>query len=237
MKDEHKMEAELMGELERLRRRPGELDASDIPDKRTEEELEQIVQKLRKALGATIRILQSLVENRDPTTVGHQRRVSQLACAIATEMGVSEEQTEAIRMAGSIHDLGKIFVPVEVLTKPGRLTESEFELVKTHPEVPYEVLSTVGFPWPVADIVLQHHERVNGSGYPQGLSGAEIMVEAAIIAVADVVEAMAVERPYRPAKGVDKALQEISQKRGILYDAKAVDACWVLFIEKGFEFE
>jgi HD-GYP domain-containing protein (c-di-GMP phosphodiesterase class II) len=140
-------------------------------------------------------------------------------------------------MAGSIHDLGKIFVPVEVLTKPGRLTESEFELVKTHPEVPYEVLSTVGFPWPVAEIVLQHHERMNGSGYPQGLSGEEIMLEAAILAVADVVEAMAVERPYRPAKGVDKALQEISQKRGILYDTKAVDACWVLFIEKGFEFE
>jgi PAS domain S-box-containing protein len=204
--------------------------------KRAEEELQRSYVELRRALEGTVNTLVSAIELRDPYTAGHQRRVTQLACAIANEMGLPEEQIEGLRMAGLIHDMGKITIPAEILSKPGRLSDLEWGMIQAHPQVGYDVLKTVDFPWPVAEIVLQHHERIDGSGYPQGLSGEEIMLEARILAVADVVEAMASHRPYRPPRGLDKALEEISQDRG-LYDPEVVDICLQLFTEKGFTFE
>jgi len=205
--------------------------------KRAEEELQHTMEKLREALGGIIQTVASTVETKDPYTAGHQRRVGNLACAIATEMGLSEEQIEGIHMAGGIHDLGKVGVPTEILGRPGPLSDLQFGLIKMHSQIGYDVLKTIEFPWPVAQIVLQHHERLDGSGYPQGLSGEEIILEARILAVADVVEAMASRRPYRPPRGLDEGLEEISQNRGVLYDSEAVDACLKLFTEKGFEFE
>ena len=206
--------------------------------KRAEEELRQSYVNLQRALEGTVHVLVSAIEMRDPYTAGHQRRVTQLVCAIAKEMGLLEKQIEGIRMAGLIHDLGKINVPAEILSKPGPLTEIEFGLIKMHPQVGHDILSgAIDFPWPVAQIVLQHHERTDGSGYPQGLSGEEIILEARVLGVADVVEAMASYRPYRSALGINKALEEISGNRGVLYDPEVVDACLKLFTEKGFEFE
>jgi len=177
------------------------------------------------------------VEVKDPYTAGHQRRVGNLARAIANEMGLPQEQIEGIRMAGLIHDLGKISIPAEILSKPGRLSDFEWGMIKMHPQVGYDILGEIEFPWPVAQMVLQHHERMDGSGYPQGLAGEDILLEAKILGVADVVEAMASFRPYRPARGLDKALEEISQNRGGLYDPEVVDVCLKLFTEKGFAFE
>ncbi len=202
-----------------------------------QEELQKSFQRLQRTLEGTVSALMSAVEMRDRYTAGHQRRVTQLACAIANEMGLPEERIEGLRMAGLIHDLGKINVPAEILSKPGRLNDIEYGLIKAHPQVGYDVLKTIDFPWPVAQIVLQHHERLNGSGYPQGLLGEGVLLEARILAVADVVEAMASFRPYRPALGIDRALEEISQNRGVFYDPEVVEACLKLFAEKGFEFE
>jgi len=229
---------------------PADLLGSDLPAatlrrwvqnlaerKRAERELQQSLKKLQITLEGTIHALASAVEMRDPYTAGHQREVTRLACAIANEMGLPEEQIEGIRMAGLIHDIGKINVPAEILSKPGTLNGLEFGLIKTHPQVGSDILNgTIEFPWPIAQIVLQHHERMDGSGYPVGLSGEEILLEARILGVADVVEAMASHRPYRPALSINKALEEISQNRGVLYDPAVVDACLKLFIEKGFKF-
>jgi len=204
---------------------------------RAEEELRQSYVKLQRVLEGTVHTLVAAIEMRDPYTAGHQRRVAQLACAIANEMGLSEEQIEGIRMAALIHDMGKITVPAEILSKPIPLSDHERGLIKNHAQVGHDVLKEMDFPWPLAQIVLQHHERLDGSGYPQGLSDEEIMLEARILAVADVVEAMASYRPYRPARGLDKALEEISQNRGVLYDTEVVDVCLKLFTEKRFKFE
>ena len=192
--------------------------------------------KLRKTLGTTIQAIALTVETRDPYTSGHQQRVADLARAIATYMGLSEKEIEGIRMAAIIHDLGKTSVPAEILSKPGRLNEYEAGIIKSHPRVGYEILKEIEFPWPIAQIVLQHHERINGTGYPQGLSRQDILMEARIIGVADVIEAMASHRPYRAALGIDKALEEIMQKKGILYDPQVVEAAYKLFVEKGFKF-
>jgi len=205
--------------------------------KRAEGELRRTLEKLRGALGGIIQAVALTVETRDPYTASHQRRVAHLARAIANEMGLPEDQIDGIRMSAAIHDLGKISIPAEILSNPGRLNDLQWGMIKTHPQAGYDILKTVEFPWPVAQIVLQHHERLDGSGYPQGLSGDEIMLEARILVVADVVEAIASFRPYRPALGVGKALEEISQHRGVLYDPEAVDACLRLFTEKGFTFE
>lgn len=205
--------------------------------RRAEEQLQQSFENLEKAIRETIQVVASIVEARDSYTADHQRRVTNLASAIAAEMGLSKDQIDGIRMAGMVHDLGKISVPAEILSKPGRITEREFDIIKSHTQVGYDILKTIEFPWPIAQIVLQHHERMDGSGYPQGLSGRDIMLEARILAVADVVEAMASHRPYRPALGIDKALEEISQKKGILYDPHVVDACLKLFTERRFQFE
>ena len=205
--------------------------------KRAEEELQRALKTLRRTLGATIQAMTFTVETRDPYTAGHQRRVTDLARTIATEMGLSKEQIEGIRMAAVIHDMGKITVPTDILSKPARLSEHEFGIIKCHPKVGYDILKTIEFPWPIAQIIFQHHERMDGSGYPQGLSGGEIILEARILGVADVVEAMASFRPYRPALGIDKALEEISRNRGALYDPEVVDACLRLFTEKRFKLE
>lgn len=204
--------------------------------KRFEEELDNSFKRLRAALGATIQAVAITVETRDPYTAGHQRRVADLSRAIATEMGLDINRTDGIRMAGVIHDLGKMAVPAEILSKPSRLSEIEYKLIKIHPQAGYDILKDVEFPWPIARIVLQHHERLNGSGYPAGLKGEEILMEARVIAVADVVEAIASYRPYRPAQGMEKALGEITQNKGILYDPAVADACLRLFRERGYKF-
>jgi len=197
--------------------------------------LQETTEKLRKALDGTVHALALAVEMRDPYTAGHQRRVADLAAAMARKIGQSTDQIEAIRMAGLVHDLGKISIPTAILNKPGRLTQNEFNLIKDHSQVGYDILKDIEFPWPIAQTVLQHHERMDGSGYPQGLSGEDILLEARMLAVADVVEAMASHRPYRPALGMDQALEEISRNKGVLYDPEVVATCLALFIEEGFK--
>ena len=201
-----------------------------------EAEVQSTLDKLRSAMGGVVQAMALTVERRDPYTAGHQRRVSDLARGVAAEMALPTHQIDGIRMAGLIHDLGKICVPAEILSKPGQLTEIEHTLIQDHPQVGYEILKEIEFPWPVAQIVLQHHERIDGSGYPVGLTGYDIIIEAKTLAVADVVEAMASHRPYRPTLGHDMALEEISQNRGVLYDPDVVDACMKLLLEKNFRF-
>jgi putative nucleotidyltransferase with HDIG domain len=211
---------------------------TDITErKKSEEELQNTVESLRKSIGTTIQVMVSAVEARDPYTSGHQVRSANLARTIATEMGLSPDKIEGIRMAGSIHDIGKLSIPAEILSKPTKLSELEFSLIKEHAQQGYEMLKNVESPWPLAQIVYQHHERMDGSGYPRNLKGEEIIMEARILAVADVVEAMASHRPYRPALGIDAALEEIEKNRGIFYDKAVVDACLRLFREKGFQLE
>lgn len=200
-------------------------------------ELQSILEKSRKTNEGVIQAMALAIESRDPYTAGHQRRVADLAYAVGSEMGLSEERLFGIRMAGIIHDIGKISVPAEILSKPSRLNEHEFGMIKLHPQVGYDILREINFPWPLAQMVYQHHERIDGSGYPQGLSGKEILLEAKILGVVDVVEAMASHRPYRPALGIDKALEEILKNKNVLYDSKVVDACLKLFKENGFEFK
>jgi PAS domain S-box-containing protein/putative nucleotidyltransferase with HDIG domain len=209
--------------------------ARDITErKRAEEERKNSFERLRRALEETVNALSSAVEMRDPYTAGHQRRVTNLACTIAREMGLPNEQIEGIRMAGIIHDVGKIRVPAEILSWPGRLNEIDFNLIKTHPQVGYDIIKKIELPHSVAQIMLQHHERLDGSGYPAGLKANEILLEAKILAVADVVEAMASHRPYRAALGIDKALEEISKNKGILYDPDVVEACCRTLSKKKF---
>ncbi len=210
----------------------------DITDrKRAEEELQRTLESLRKAVGTTIQVMVSAVETRDPYTAGHQVRVADLARAIATEMGLPQEKIDGIRMAGSIHDIGKLSIPAEILSKPTKLTEIEFSLIKEHSKKGYEILKDVESPWPLAEMVYQHHERMDGSGYSRNLKGDEIIMEARIMAVADVVEAMASHRPYRPGLGIDAALEEIEKNRRTFYDNSVVDACLRLFREKGYQLE
>lgn len=204
-------------------------------EKKVERRTRKIKQKesqLKEALEGIISAIALTVETRDPYTAGHQTRVAELACAIAEEMKLSLNQIEGIRMAGVIHDLGKIYVPAEILNRPGRLTHIERELIHVHPQVGFDILKNISFPWPIAEIVYQHHERMNGKGYPVGLSGEDILLEARVIAVADVVEAMSSHRPYRPAPGIDLALKEISQNRDGGYDTEVVNACLKIFAEK-----
>jgi PAS domain S-box-containing protein/putative nucleotidyltransferase with HDIG domain len=194
-------------------------------------------EKLRRALNGTIKAMALTVESRDPYTAGHMQRVADLAQFISGEMGFSQSNIDGIRLAASLHDIGKISIPSEILTKPRQLTRAEFALVKEHPQVGYEILKPVEFPWPLADIVLQHHECMDGSGYPRGLTKNKILIEAGIITVADVVESISNHRPYRPSLGVDLALNEIREKRGVKYHPKAVDACLNLFLNKGYKFD
>ena len=211
---------------------------TDITERKLAEmELRQTLESLRKAVNTTIQVMVSTIEMRDPYTSGHQTRSAHLACAIATEMGLPQEKIDGIQMAGSIHDIGKLSIPAEILSKPTKLTNIEFSLIKEHAQKGYEMLNDVESPWLLAQIVYQHHERMDGSGYPRNLKGEEICMEARILAVADVVEAMASHRPYRSALGIDAALNEIEKNRGTFYDNTVVDACLKLFREKGFKLE
>jgi PAS domain S-box-containing protein len=194
------------------------------------------IERLRRALGATVQAMALAVETRDPYTAGHQRRVSDLVRSVAAVMALSSERIDGLRMASAIHDLGKISVPSEILSKPTRLTDIEFMLIKNHSQAGYDILKDIEFPWPIARIVLEHHERINGSGYPNGLSGENLLLESRTLAVADVVESMASHRPYRPALGIDAALEEITCNRRILYDSEVVDACLHLFMKQGYRF-
>lgn len=207
---------------------------SALEQQRARRRQSELLDRLARTLQGAIDAISRAVELRDPYTAGHQRRAADLARAIAVEMRLDAERIEAVRTAGSIHDIGKLKVPTEILVKPGRLTTTEFGLVQLHPRTGFEVLRPVDSPWPLADIVLQHHERLDGSGYPSGLHGEQILLEARILAVADVVEAMASHRPYRPAFGMDQVLEEIRQQRGRLFDGDVVDACRRVFLEQNY---
>ncbi|MBN2403642.1 MAG: PAS domain S-box protein [Spirochaetes bacterium] len=205
--------------------------------KRNDKELMEHLNKVRQSMGNISNAMVSTVEVRDPYTVGHQQRVSNLARTIASEMGLSSDDVDAIRMAGTLHDLGKVNIPAEILSKPGKLSKIELELIKMHPRIAYDILKKIEFPWEIAEIVHQHHERLDGSGYPNGLKGSDILLGSRILSVADVVESISSHRPYRPALGIRKALEEISSKKNIYFDSKVVDACIRLFNKKNFTFE
>jgi len=210
----------------------------DISDKkRAEAKIQDYIRQLEKGMLSTIKAVSVMSELRDPYTYGHEQRVGDLSGAIAAEMGLDAQVVKGLQIAGYVHDIGKIVVPAEILAKPTKLTKAEFELIKSHPEQGYEVLKDIDFPWPVAQVALQHHERLDGSGYPQGLKGDQIILEARILAVADVVEAMAAHRPYRASMGIDAALEEVVKNRGVKYDSAAVDACVRLFRERGYVLE
>ncbi|MCJ7685628.1 MAG: response regulator [Desulfobacteraceae bacterium] len=203
---------------------------------RAEEELRDSLKKLRTAMESTVEALVLAIEKKDPYTSGHQKRVATLAGAIAKEMGLPQDQIDGVRMAAMTHDIGKNAIPGQILSKPAELTKLEMGMIEEHPQIGYDILKGIEFPWPVAQMVLQHHERTDGSGYPQGLLGDEIYLGAKILGVADVVEAMVSHRPYRASLGLDSAMDEISKNRGILYDPDVVDAGLRLLREKGFEF-
>lgn len=221
---------------EELARANDELHGKVLETRRSEDYLQSTLDRLERSLEGTFRALSMTLELRDPYMAGHQQRVSSLAVAIAQDMNLAWDKIESLRFAGIIHDIGKIVAPAEILIKPGRLSKSEFQLIKEHPRAGYELIKDIAFPWPVAHIILQHHERLDGSGYPEGLAGDAILTEARVLAVADVVEAVCSLRPYRPALGIEKALEEIRKGRGFRYDTRVVDACTKLFREGRFSF-
>ena len=194
-------------------------------------------EELLRMLNGTIEVLSSLCQKIDPYTAGHQRRVARLACDIAKKIGLSDEEIYGLRVMGMVHDIGKMALPDEVLSKRGELSAEEFSLMRTHPQVAYDILKNLEFPWPVAETVLQHHERVDGSGYPNKLAGDDIILEARILCVADVVESMICHRPYRSTPGMEKALQEIELNSGVLYDPVVADACYRLSTNGGIKFD
>ena len=202
-----------------------------------EDQVAQKTAEIRQILNASIRSMALMVEIRDPYTAGHQQRVAELACAIAEKMGLPPSTIDGIRIAGILHDVGKIRIPVAILSRAGQLLDAEYEMLKIHPQVSFEIIKDIPFPWPVAQMVLQHHERLDGSGYPQGLKEDEILKEAKILAVADVMEANSSFRPYRPARGIETAMEKLLAQKGIRYDAEAVEACLALFNDKSFRFD
>jgi len=222
---------------EELSRANDELHGKVLETRRSEDYLQNNLDRLDRAFEGAFKAMSLTLEIRDPYMAGHQHRVSSLAVAIAKEMNLPWEKIEGLRLAGIIHDIGKIAVPTEIMTKHGRLTNSEFKLVKDHPRIGYELVKDIAFPWPVAHIVLQHHERLDGSGYPEGLVGDAILPEARILAVADVVEAICSLRPYRPALGLEKGLEEVRKGRGLCYDSRVVDTCIKLFRDGRFSFK
>jgi len=203
--------------------------------KRMQLELQDSFENLKKVMNATVQAISTTIEKRDPYTSGHQQRVADLSRTIAREIGFSENEIEGIYIAAAIHDIGKISLPAEILSKPVQLSDIEISLIQAHSQTGYDILKGIKFPWPIAEIVLQHHERLDGSGYPRGLAGNDILMAARIIGVADVVETMASHRPYRPSMGIDKALEEVTQNKGVLYESLVVDACLKIFNTKGFQ--
>ena len=203
--------------------------------KRMQLELQHSFENLKKVMDSTVQAITLTIEKRDPYTSGHQQRVADLSRVIAREIGLSENEIEGIYIAAAIHDIGKISLPAEILSKPVQLSDIERSLIQAHSQTGYDILKGIKFPWPIAEIVLQHHERLDGSGYPRGLAGDDILMAARIIGVADVVETMASHRPYRPSMGIDKALEEVTQNKGVLYERLIVDACLKIFNEKEFQ--
>ena len=203
--------------------------------KRMQLEIQHNFENLKKVMNATVQAITTTIEKRDPYTSGHQQRVADLSRTITREIGFSENEIEGIYIAAAIHDIGKISIPAEILSKPVQLSDIEISLIQAHSETGYDILKGIKFPWPIAEIVLQHHERLDGSGYPRGLAGDDVLMAARIIGVADVVETMASHRPYRPSMGIDKALEEITQNRGVLYEPLVVDACLKIFNNKEFQ--
>jgi putative nucleotidyltransferase with HDIG domain len=221
---------------EELARANTELHGQVLETRRSEDYLQSSLDRLERSLEGTFRAMSMTLEMRDPYMAGHQQRVSCLAVSIAQEMNLPWDKIEGLRFAGIIHDIGKILAPSEIMAKPSKLSPPEYQLIKEHPRAGFELVKDIAFPWPVAHIILQHHERLDGSGYPEGLVGDAILIEARILAVADVVEAVCSLRPYRPALGIEKALEEIRKGRGFRYDQRVVDACLKLFREGRFSF-
>jgi HD-GYP domain-containing protein (c-di-GMP phosphodiesterase class II) len=203
--------------------------------KRMQLEIQHNFENLKKVMNSTVQAITTTIEKRDPYTSGHQQRVANLSRAIAREIGFSENEIEGIYIAAAIHDIGKISLPAEILSKPVQLSDIEVSLIQAHSQTGYDILKGIEFPWPIAEIVLQHHERLDGSGYPRGFAGEDILMAARIIGVADVVETMASHRPYRPSMGIDKALEEVTQNKGVLYEPLVVDACLKIFNNKEFQ--
>ncbi len=236
MKDEEKTKDQLIKEMQKMREKVAGLEEVKLEYNQVDKKLKQTYKKLQKFIEGTAYIIMKVVETRDPYSIGHQQRVSKLATVIAREMKLPQDKIEGIKIASLVHDIGKVNLPTEIISKPSKLIEVEFNLIKNYPKVGYDILKKVDFPWPIAEIVLQHQEKIDGSGYPRGLKGDEICIEAKILGVANVVEAMSSYKSYRPALSIDEALAEISKNKNILFDPEVVDACTKLFKEKGFKF-
>jgi len=235
MRDEEKVKDQLIKELQEMHEKVAELEKMIVKYNQLEKELKQTYKKLQKFIEGTANIITKVVETRDPYSTGHQQRVSKLATAIAQEMKLPQDKIEGTRIASLVHDIGKVNLPTEIISKPSKLVEVEFNLLKNHPRVGYNILKKVNFPWPIAEIVFQHQEKIDGSGYPRGLKGDEICIEARILGVANVVEAMSSYKSYRPPLSIDEALAEIVKNKNILFDPEVVDTCLKLFKERGFK--
>ena len=236
MRDEEKTKDQLIKEMQKMREKVAGLEEVKLECKQVEEKLKQSYKRLQKIIEGTAHIITKVVELRDPYSIGHQQRVSKLATAIAQEMELPRDKIEGTKIASLVHDIGKVNLPTEIISKPNKLIDVEFNLVKNYPRVGYDILKKVDFPWPIAEIVLQHQEKIDGSGYPRGLKGDNICIEAKILGVANVVEAMSSYKSYRPALSIDEALVEIVENKNILFDPEVVDTCLKLFKEKDFKF-
>ena len=231
-----KTKDQLIAELQAMRKKNIDLENEKIKYSEIQKELNQSYENISHVMDGIAQIITEVIEVRDPQFIGHQRKVSKLATAIAEEMKLSRDKIEGIKFAALVYDLGKVNLPAEITNKSSKLAEEEYNCIKNHPKISHDIFKKMDFPWPIAEIVFQHHERLDGSGYPRGLKGDEIFMEAKIIAVADVVVAMSSKRAYRPAHSIKETLEEISKNKGIFYDSEAVDACLKLFREKGFTF-
>jgi len=237
MRNEEKTKDQLIKELQKIREKVAGLEEVKLKYNQVDKKLKQAHEKLQKIIEGTTNIITKVVEIRDPYSTGHQQRVSKLATVIAQEMKLPQDKIEGVRLASLVHDVGKVNLPTEIVSKPSKLVEVEFNLLKNHPRVGYEILKKVDFPWPIAEIVFQHQEKIDGSGYPRGLKGDDILIEAKILGVANVVEAMSSYKSYRPALSINEALTEIVENKNVLFDPEVVDICVNLFKEKGFKFE
>ena len=237
MKNIEKKKDQLVEELQEMREKIAGLEKVKVKCNQIEKELRQSYKRLKNFMESIAYIITEIVEIRDPYLIGHQQRVSKLATAIAQEMKLPQDKIEGVRLASLVHDIGKVNLPTEIVSKLNKLSEVEFNLIKNHPRIGYEILKKVDFLWPIAEIVFQHQEKIDGSGYPRGLKGAEILIEAKILGVANIIEAMSSSRSYRPALSIDESLAEISKNKNILFDPEVVDTCLKLFKEKGFKFK
>ena len=236
MRDEEKTKDQLIKEMQKMHEKVAGLEGVKLEYNQMDKKFKQTSKKLQKIIEGTAHIITKVVELRDPYSIGHQQRVSKLATAIAQEMELPQDKIKGTKIASLVHDIGKVHLPTEIIRKPNKLIDVEFNLIKNYPKVGYDILKKVDFPWPVAEIVFQHQEKINGSGYPRGLKGDEIYIEAKILGVANVVEAMSSYKSYRPALSIDEALAEIVENKNILFDPEVVDTCIKLFKEKGFKF-